>query len=94
VSLWWKGCDPFEWENYDKSDIVISALVGAAIPGPKDAATKIYQRYQNLRGAPRGLNRPRYSAADRATVRDIAAQAARGAGGGAAKAIYDGIENE
>ncbi len=89
IGLWIKGCDPLDYRNYDISDIVVSAALGATIPGPLSAAGKIFGRYNLLSGAPRGLNPLLYKAADSATATDVGVQAARGA---AAAAIKEGVD--
>jgi RHS repeat-associated protein len=90
-----RGCNVFDPSNYNGSDILASAGVGAAagaiISGPISAVGRIFSRHRALRGVPRRLhtNREVYRRTYKATAGDIGKQAARGAGVSAAKKGID-----
>jgi RHS repeat-associated protein len=92
---WWNGRDIFDPNCYDGGRILLSAALGAAlgpfIKAPIGAGAGIYNRYKNLVGAPRNLNKELYKQADIATQSDFYGQALRGATIGIGKATYDEV---
>jgi hypothetical protein len=89
TQLWLNGCDPSDWDNYDKSDIAISGLFGAFIPGPGGAVWKNARKWYGLRGVAQSINRDLFEAAQRELKQDVLFQLGRGAAGAGVKYGYD-----